>query len=96
VTLRDVVKKDMSGVCSNRTFDLQFPPNHRLHLNTHHMLSDFRYFFEAKLQLIVTIIGKTYVLFIYSAKACLRGKTPPRLGHLAPASEVTGGLTLPF
>jgi hypothetical protein len=30
------------------------------------------------------------VLFIYSAKACLRGKTPPRLGHLAPAFEVTG------
>jgi hypothetical protein len=27
-------------------------------------------------------------LFIYSAKTCLRGKTPPRLGHLAPASEV--------
>jgi hypothetical protein len=31
-----------------------------------------------------------YVLFIYSAKACLCGKTPPRLGHLATASEVTG------
>jgi hypothetical protein len=29
-------------------------------------------------------------LFIYSAK------TPPRLGHTAPASEVAGGLTLPF
>jgi hypothetical protein len=29
-------------------------------------------------------------LFIYSVKTCLRGKTPPRLGHLAPASEVTG------
>jgi hypothetical protein len=35
-------------------------------------------------------------LFIYSAKTCLLGKTPPRLGHLAPASEVAGGLTLPF
>jgi hypothetical protein len=34
-----------------------------------------------------------YVLFIYSAKACLREKTPPRLGHLAPASEVTGSRT---
>jgi hypothetical protein len=29
---------------------------------------------------------------IYSAKTCLRGKTPTRLGHLAPASEVAGGL----
>jgi hypothetical protein len=26
----------------------------------------------------------------------LRGKTPPRLGHLAPASKVTRGPTLPF
>jgi hypothetical protein len=26
-------------------------------------------------------------LFIYWTKTCLRGKTPPRLGHLAPASE---------
>jgi hypothetical protein len=30
-----------------------------------------------------------------SAKTCLCGKTPPRLGHLAPASEVAGGLLLP-
>jgi hypothetical protein len=37
-----------------------------------------------------------YGLFIYSTKACLRGKTPPRLGHFAPASEVAGGHTLPF
>jgi hypothetical protein len=29
-------------------------------------------------------------LFIYSAKTCLRGKTPPRRGYLAPASEVAG------
>jgi hypothetical protein len=35
-------------------------------------------------------------LFIDSAKTCLRGKTPPRLGHKAPASEVAGGLILPF
>jgi hypothetical protein len=35
-------------------------------------------------------------LFIYSTKACLHGKTPPRLGHLAPTSEVAGGHTLPF
>jgi hypothetical protein len=33
---------------------------------------------------VLSIIG----LFIYSTKACLRGKTPPRLGHLAPASVV--------
>jgi hypothetical protein len=33
----------------------------------------------------------TFGLFIYSTKACLRGKEPPRLGHLAPASEVAGG-----
>jgi hypothetical protein len=26
----------------------------------------------------------------------LHGKTPPRLDHLVPASEVTGGLTLLF
>jgi hypothetical protein len=26
----------------------------------------------------------------------LRGKTPPRLGHLAPASEVARELVLPF
>jgi hypothetical protein len=38
----------------------------------------------------------TYGLFIYSTKACLRGKKLPRLGHLAPASEVAGGHTLPF
>jgi hypothetical protein len=31
-------------------------------------------------------------LFIYSAKMCLRGKPPPRLGYLAPALEVAGGL----
>jgi hypothetical protein len=31
-------------------------------------------------------------LCIYSAETCLCGKTPPRLGHLAPASEVAGGL----
>jgi hypothetical protein len=29
---------------------------------------------------------------IYLTKTCLRGKTPPRIGHLAPASEVAGGL----
>jgi hypothetical protein len=29
-------------------------------------------------------------LFIYSAKTCLRQKTPPRLGHLPTASEVAG------
>jgi hypothetical protein len=29
-------------------------------------------------------------LFIKSAKMCLHGKTPLRLGHLAPVSEVTG------
>jgi hypothetical protein len=32
----------------------------------------------------------TFGLFIYSTKACLRGKMPPRLGHLATSSEVTG------
>jgi hypothetical protein len=37
----------------------------------------------------------TLGLFIYSTKTCLRGKTPPHLGHLAPASEVAGGHTLP-
>jgi hypothetical protein len=35
-------------------------------------------------------------LFIYSATTCLRVKTPPRLGHLAPALEVVGRHTLPF
>jgi hypothetical protein len=35
-------------------------------------------------------------LFIYLTKACLRGKTPSRLGHLAPASEVAEGHTVPF
>jgi hypothetical protein len=31
-----------------------------------------------------------------SAKTCLRGKTSPRLGHIAPASEFAGRLILPF
>jgi hypothetical protein len=30
------------------------------------------------------------------SEACLHGKTPPRLGHVALASEVTGGLPFPF
>jgi hypothetical protein len=34
--------------------------------------------------------AETNGLFIYSTKACLRGKTPPGLGHLALASEVAG------
>jgi hypothetical protein len=44
--------------------------------------------------LFFNIIG----LLIYSTKTCLRGKTPPRLSHLAPASEVagSGGQTLAF
>jgi hypothetical protein len=39
---------------------------------------------------------KAIGMSIYSAKTCLRGKTPPSLGPLAPASEVAGGHTLPF
>jgi hypothetical protein len=36
-------------------------------------------------------------LFIYSTTTtCLRGEAPPRLGHLAPASNVAGGHALPF
>jgi hypothetical protein len=34
--------------------------------------------------------------FIWKLLTRLRGKTPPRLGHLAPASEVARGLILPF
>jgi hypothetical protein len=44
----------------------------------------------------VSQIKAFYGLFIYSAKTCLRGKTSLRLGHIAPASEVAGGHTLPF
>jgi hypothetical protein len=40
---------------------------------------------------------QTYLWPVHlSAKTCLRGKTPPRLGHLAPASVVAGGLTSSF
>jgi hypothetical protein len=42
--------------------------------------------------ILLMIIG----IFIYSAKTCLCGKTPPRLGHLAPASEVAGGHDIPY
>jgi hypothetical protein len=54
-----------------------------------------------KIESICTIITRLkymfiHGLFIYSTKACLRVKTPPRLGHLAPASEVARRHTLPF
>jgi hypothetical protein len=35
-------------------------------------------------------------LFIWKLLTRLRRKTPPRLGHLAPASEVVRGLIVPF
>jgi hypothetical protein len=37
------------------------------------------------------ILLGTYEPFIWKLLTRLRGKTPPRLGHLAPASEVDGG-----
>jgi hypothetical protein len=45
-----------------------------------------------------TMIGRVLKVLgiIYSAKMCLRRKTPPRLGHLALASEVAGGLIYHF
>jgi hypothetical protein len=56
----------------------------------------FYFMFPFYALLLLQILKVCCGLFIYSAKTCLRGKTPPRLGHLAPASEVAGGLILPF
>jgi hypothetical protein len=44
-----------------------------------------------------TCLGTCLLWLVHlPAKTCPYGKTPPRLGHLAPASEVAGGHTLPF